>query len=39
MADGLARSILANSDLMHEHGLEVPHSLKPHDEQGKHPEV
>jgi cobalt/nickel transport system ATP-binding protein len=39
MADGLARSILANSGLMHEHGLEVPHSLKPHDEQGKHPEV
>jgi cobalt/nickel transport system ATP-binding protein len=39
MADGPARSILANSDLMYEHGLEVPHSLKPHGVQGKHPEV
>jgi cobalt/nickel transport system ATP-binding protein len=39
MADGPARSVLADSSLMNEHGLEVPHSLKPHGEHGKHPEV
>jgi cobalt/nickel transport system ATP-binding protein len=33
MADGTARTLLANRDLMSAHGLEVPHSLTPHADQ------
>ena len=30
VADGSARTLLADRDLMNAHGLEVPHSLTPH---------
>lgn len=33
-ADGPARAILGDADLMHAHGQEVPHSLTPHDPPG-----
>jgi cobalt/nickel transport system ATP-binding protein len=38
-ADGPARSLLADEALMHAHGLEVPHSLRPHGDAGKHPGI
>jgi cobalt/nickel transport system ATP-binding protein len=37
--DGPASTILADAALMDAHGLEVPHSLKPHRGAGRHPEV
>ncbi len=37
IADGPARSLLANKSLMDEHGLEVPHSLKYHHSPHEHP--
>jgi cobalt/nickel transport system ATP-binding protein len=39
VGDGPTRTILADAALMVTHGLEVPHSLKPHGDAGKHPAV
>jgi cobalt/nickel transport system ATP-binding protein len=39
IADGPAREMLANDSLMYKHGLEVPHSLRPHVSKGQHPMI
>lgn len=39
ITDGPARNVLAHETLMKDHGLEVPHSLRPHGDAGKHPAV
>jgi cobalt/nickel transport system ATP-binding protein len=39
MADGPARTLLADKDLMEAHGLEVPHSLTPHGQGHQHHET
>ncbi len=36
IADGPTRNILGNTDLMHTHGLEVPHSLSHHEARNRH---
>jgi cobalt/nickel transport system ATP-binding protein len=39
VADGFARTLLANAALMDAHGLEVPHSLTPHAAGQRHHET
>jgi cobalt/nickel transport system ATP-binding protein len=39
LADGPTKQILADNLLMNDHGLEVPHSLRPHLSKGRHPDI
>jgi cobalt/nickel transport system ATP-binding protein len=39
VADGPAKEVLANEALTVQHGLEVPHSLRPHVSKGHHPGI
>jgi cobalt/nickel transport system ATP-binding protein len=39
IADGAAKQVMANGELMVQHGLEIPHSLRPHISKEHHPDI